>query len=330
MKVAHFQRRPFSGQFSIERVFDSVRFALPAGIECQVHTSPQYSQGIFPRLANIRAAAQCHADVNHITGDVHYLALGLEGRKTLLTIHDCVSLERLRGLKRTVFRLCWYTLPIRRARVVTVVSDSVRQELLRHVNCAPQKIRVVHNCLTNNFKPSPKPFNEREPSLLQIGTGKNKNLETVIRALSGVNCRLNIIGPLSTSQLALLREARVQYSNLAAASEAQVLQAYHESDLVLFASTYEGFGLPIIEANAIGRPVITSNILSMPEVAGDAACLVDPFKEHEIREGVLRILKNQGYRNDLIACGFRNVRRFEPATIAAQYASIYDELSEHA
>ena len=94
-------------------------------------------------------------------------------------------------------------------------------------------------------------------------------------------------------------------------------------DLLVFVSTYEGFGLPILEAQATGRPVITSNVLSMPEVAGDSACLVDPFDVSSIRKGILKVINDPAYREKLIKRGFENVKRFQPDKIAEQYADIY-------
>ena len=96
--------------------------------------------------------------------------------------------------------------------------------------------------------------------------------------------------------------------------------------MVVFVSTYEGFGLPILEGNAVGRPVITSNISSMPEVAGDAACLVNPFDEAEIRNGVLKVIKESSYRQELVAKGLINVKRFRPEEIAKQYAELYKDI----
>jgi glycosyltransferase involved in cell wall biosynthesis len=102
-----------------------------------------------------------------------------------------------------------------------------------------------------------------------------------------------------------------------------VLRAYAECDLVVFASTYEGFGMPIIEANAIGRVVVTSNCRPMCDVAGSAACLVDPYDPLSIREGVCRVITHAEYRDALIQRGYDNVARFRAAEIAVQYADIY-------
>ena len=81
-----------------------------------------------------------------------------------------------------------------------------------------------------------------------------------------------------------------------------------------------------MEANAVGRPVITSNLLSMPEVAGDAACIVDPYNIAEIRAGILRIINDEFYREALIHNGFSNALRFDPKEIARQYIELYKEL----
>ena len=300
---------------------------MPDGVDCMPHVCPYFSKGVFPRIKNMLDARRHHSQVNHITGDDHYLGLALDKRRTLLTIHDCASLERLRGLRRAVFKLFWFSLPIRRARLVTVVSESTRRELLRHIRCDPAKIRIVHCCISDDFSPAPKPFNAEEPEILHLGTAANKNLERLAEALVNLPCRLNIIGQLTAAQMELLKRCNIRYSNTPRATDAEVLKAFQDCDALAFVSTYEGFGLPIIEANAVGRPVVTSNILSMPEVAGKAACLVDPFNVAAIREGILRVWRDPAYRTNLIEAGFENVKRFSAEAIAAQYAALYREMA---
>lgn len=95
---------------------------------------------------------------------------------------------------------------------------------------------------------------------------------------------------------------------------------------MLFPSTYEGFGLPIIEAQATGRPVLTSKLEPMSSVAGDAACLVDPYSVESIRAGVKKIIENESYRNELIEKGFKNVERFQLKNVTKQYIDLYQEL----
>jgi glycosyltransferase involved in cell wall biosynthesis len=327
IEVTHFQRKPQAAQVSIERLFAQIREAMPSRVHCSKHVSPHFSKGIFPRIGNLLDAAKHQSQINHVTGDVNYLALALDGRRTLLTIADCASLDRLRGLRRAVLKLFWFTLPIRRARLVTVISESTRRELLRHTSCDPEKIRVVHCCVSNDFIPAPKSFNAEEPEILHLGIAANKNLERLAEALVNLPCRLNVIGQLAAAQVELLKRCNIRYSNTPRATDAEVLTAFHNCDVLAFVSTYEGFGLPIVEANAVGRPVVTSNILSMPEVAGKAACLVDPFDVAAIREGILRVWKDAAYQDNLIQAGFENVKRFTAKAVAESYASLYFELA---
>ena len=84
--------------------------------------------------------------------------------------------------------------------------------------------------------------------------------------------------------------------------------------------------MPIVEANAVGRPVVTSNVASMPEVAGNAACLVNPFDTESIRTGILRVIEDAAYRSELIAYGRINAKRFDADNIANQYLAIYQEM----
>jgi len=327
MKVVYFHRKSGPGFFSLERVFADVRSHMPAGFEPAVAECPCPSRGLFNRIRNILWARRSQGDINHITGDVHYLTILLRKGKTVLTIADCVSLERSRGAKYWVLWFFWYWLPEKRCAKITVISEFSKKNLLAHLRCRPEKIEVVHCPVPNGFGPSPKPFDSACPVLLQVGTTQNKNLERVAEALRAIPCRLLIVGPLSERQRALLAENGIAFENHLNVSDEELLDLYRRCDMVVFASLYEGFGLPIVEAQAVGRPVVTSNRCSMPEVAGDAACLVDPESVESIREGVLKIIRDEAYREGLVRKGFENVKRFAPERIAAQYVEIYRALA---
>lgn len=84
--------------------------------------------------------------------------------------------------------------------------------------------------------------------------------------------------------------------------------------------------MPIVEANIVGKPVITSNILSMPEVAGDAAHLVNPFDVEDMRNGILKLIEDDTYREQLVSNGFENARRFKVEKVVEDYKAIYYRL----
>ena len=186
---------------------------------------------------------------------------------------------------------------------------------------------MIPACVSADFRPMPKRFNAESPLILQIGTAPNKNIERLVAALSGLRCRLLIIGTPTAQQWSAIRASGVEHVVVERLTAAEVIQAYADADIVALVSTYEGFGLPIVEANAVGRPVVTANVHSMPEVAADGACLVDPHDVQAIRAGFLRVIGDDNYRNGLIEAGYRNARRFSRATVAQQYAAIYESVA---
>jgi glycosyltransferase involved in cell wall biosynthesis len=286
----------------------------------------RYRRGIAGLLYNMVEARVRQSGIIHITGDIHYLALALDRKRTLLTIHDCVTIDRLRGWRRELARLIWYDWPTRCAGAVTVISERTKAELLSYTSCPESKITVIPNPLPPEFTPCKKPFCEKEPQLLQVGTRENKNLDNVARALAGLRCHLTIVGRLSDQQVCVLESNGIQYTALADLSDSGMLGAYHNADIVLFCSTYEGFGMPIIEANGVGRPVVASDIEPLRGTAGGAACLVNPYEVESIRGGILRLITDEDYREELIIRGFANAARFDATAVAKRYAEIYEQL----
>jgi len=314
-----------TGNFSIEASFQRMmeNFPQDSDIKLVSFTSTHLSNGILPRIRGIIEARRQAADINHVTGDVHYLVLGLPGRRTILTIHDCGLMRHPNPLARRILKWFWLDLPVRHCRYVTAVSEATRQDIIHHTGCTPDKIHVIPTIITDSFRRSDRPFNVQYPRILHIGLAPNKNLERHITALGGIDCKLHIIGKLEPEHLRLLEAHRIDYSSEYNINQDGMQRAYEESDLLLFASTLEGFGMPILEAQTVGRPVITSNISSMPEVAGDAACLVDPYSVESIRAGVMSVTGDAAYRESIVSKGFENCRRFSAPQVARQYEALY-------
>jgi glycosyltransferase involved in cell wall biosynthesis len=327
MRVTYFFRKPFTDHHhSIEELFGNIISSLPEKVKAENYIMPWISKGLTKRILNALASVFHQADINHITGDVHYVSYFLRKKKTILTIHDLAPLNRGGKLKIAVFKMFWFTLPAKRVRMITVISKFIKTELLQHIRISPEKIRVVYDCIPADLPYTPKPALEDKPVLFHIGTMPNKNLENVIRSIEDLDVRLIILGKLKPHHEELLRDSKTDYENYFNLPYESVLNLYKRCDIVLFASMYEGFGLPILEANAIGRPVITSRTSSMPEVAGDAALLVNPAEISEIKKAVMDLLENQALRAELVAKGLENVKRFLPKAIAAEYVNLYEEI----
>ena len=322
--VVQFMRRPLTDYHSIEKLFSSVRSAMRSEADVRVEECPFPSRGLLPRLSNLRRAKRAAGRVNHVTGDVHYLALALPGTNTLLTVHDCVAMHRGSALKRAVLRKLYFQWPVARAAVVSTISKATKEELLRVTGCDPAKVRVIPDCVSEEFHHAPRAFDAERPTVLLVGTLPHKNLERTLEALRGIPSRLRIIGRLTSQQQALLKD--FDYRNDFDLTTRQMAAAYRDCDLLLFASLYEGFGMPVLEAQATGRAVVTSSLSSLPEVAGDGACLVDPNDPESIRAGVLRVIEDSGFREELVGRGLRNAEQYRPERIAGMYLELYREL----
>jgi glycosyltransferase involved in cell wall biosynthesis len=327
MRVVLLTRRPRpAANFSVEHIVESLTENLSAEFQPRVAVSRFVSNGIFRRLYNVVEAAARQGDLNHVTGDVHFLTYLLHKDRTVLTVHDCGRIVGASDLRKRLIRILWFAIPVRRCAAITVVSEAVRRQLLEQVRVDPAKVRVIPVAVPSQYKHLPKPFASERPVILQIGTAPNKNLPRLFEGLSGIPCTLRIVGVLTSEYRSLLERHAVEYDNYVNLTNAEMLKLYRECDIVAFASTFEGFGMPIIEGNLVGRPVVTGNVASMPEVAGDAACLVDPFDVTSIRTGFVRIIHDADYRERLVANGFANARRYDPRVVAGLYEALYREV----
>lgn len=327
MQVLHYQRRRRpTGNFSLEFIFEDVRERLVDQCPIAMRESPYFSNGIVRRLLVILDAWWHQAEITHVTGDINFAILGIKRKAALLTVLDCGFLPSKQGWARTIIKKVWLDWPVQRACKVTAISNAVREEIIQLTGCCPDKVEVVPVAISQDFHPVPRAFNFRLPRILVVGTSPNKNISRIVAACQEIPCVLVILGVIPDQILQQLRESRVRYENYFNLPQPEVVSRYVGSDMVCFASTYEGFGMPILEGQAVGRPVVTSLTSSMPEVAGDAACLVDPFDVQSIRGGIQRVVADQEYREDLVARGFANVQRFSAQRIAHQYMSVYQSM----
>ncbi len=325
IKITYFFRKKLPIYHSIEELFESIQAKLPNSIKYTNYELKRIGNGFSKILLNCIDASKKQGTINHITGDIHYINLFLKKKRTILTIHDINSIKKT-GIKGWIIKLLWFQIPVWKSTYVTVISDFTKQQLINYVKINEQKIIVIPDCVSPQLKANPKKINTEYPIILQIGTNPNKNIERVIEAIKLIKCKFIIVGYRSNYYANILKKNNIDYEVYNTLSYKEIINLYERSDLVTFASTYEGFGMPILEANAIGRPIITSNISPMKEVAQNSALLVNPESIDEIKTAIVRILTDQNLVDSLIENGYKNAEKYSAESIAKQYVHLYQKL----
>ncbi len=186
---------------------------------------------------------------------------------------------------------------------------------------------MIPNFVDPSFIYRPRDFNAAYPTILQIGVKENKNIARLAEALHGIPCRLEIVGEPSEADRQALKKFAIDAHWATGLSDEAVRERYAASDLLAFVSTYEGFGLPILEAQVTGRPVVTSALSPHREIAGEGGAeLVDPLRVDSIRRGLLRLINDNTYRDALVSRGRTNVTHYQLEAVADQYIDLYSRL----
>ena len=271
----------------------------------------------------------------------------------LVTMHDAFNFEQHKTsnyappISWAEWAYFLWAIPdsLERARRVLCVSHTTASEMRRRVPKTADKLRVVPHGVAPAFRRladrnavaarSAELIGSEQPFLLSIGgVSPNKNHFRMLRAFAaafpaGSSPRLGVVNRFGDAGRlrALARELGVsdRYVSLGSPNDDDLVTLMNGATALAFCSTVEGFGLPILEAMACGCPVLTSTSSCMPEVAGDAALLADPYDVADIAKAMRRLLAEPGLRDELRARGLSRAREFTWERAARATLEVYDE-----
>lgn len=302
----------WSGMGGIGRFADSIKHQLPNVRLKKFSNSPASP---FSVLKN----SKIKKDGNDLVLFPGYIPPLFSRADFIFTIHDLNHLDRSDNSNR--LKRIFYNVFIRRgcckAKYIFTVSEFSKEKIIDWAGVNPDKVINVGNGVDEKYNENVIPFNPGYPYFLSVSNRKpHKNEKRIIEAFfnADLNFEIKLVftGKSTTELVDFINRkgnlSRVVFTGYI--DESMLPSLYKGALALVFPSLYEGFGLPVIEAMACGTPVITSTTTSLPEVAGDAALLVDPMSVAEISNSILRIVNEPELRNNLIARGYSRTKVF--------------------
>ena len=186
------------------------------------------------------------------------------------------------------------------------------------------KVIRIDNPITMNLTRDKDSIERSSNEVLFIGTKANKNLNRCFQALEGLNVHISIVGSLSKDQWKLIEDLKLDVQVYININDDELSRLYRKSTLLSFVSLYEGFGLPLIEAQHHSTAVLTSSIEPFLSVSGNSCHHVDPLSIASIRNGYIRLLDSADYRQSLVDRGLANIKRFSADIFIEKHLELYE------
>lgn len=269
--------------------------------------------------------------------------------KTVVTIHDLAFLlfpENYTWINGTYLK-SMVPASLKRAARIIVDSENTKKDLISLLSVSEEKIRVIPAGVDESFSPTIEPDKVAKAKhkygitgdyILYVGTLEpRKNIGRLVEAYSRLESRrdLRLViaggkGWLYDELFKKVEELKIDesVSFLGYIPRKDLPALYSGAELFVYPSIYEGFGLPVLEAMACGTPVITSNVSSLPEVAGDAALLIDPNNVEELASAIEKLLSDSELRSELMNKGLERAKLFSWERTARETLAVYQEVGQ--
>lgn len=254
-----------------------------------------------------------------LTATVHDLTCWL-----MPQLHTPANIRADRGFAENI---------LRRANGLIAVSENTRQDAIRLLNIAPDRIRRIYSGVPEQYFDA-RPTMRARPYVLYVGAIEpRKNLDTLLDAWRQLRPELRrefdliVAGSRGWGTEKTLARIRAEATYLGYVPEAELPGLVAGATLFVYPSLYEGFGFPVAQAMAAGVAVLTSNNSCLPEIAGPGALLVDPQSASEIARGIERLLESESQRAELAARGRQHAEQFRWESCAAQSLEFFRRIA---
>jgi glycosyltransferase involved in cell wall biosynthesis len=240
-------------------------------------------------------------------------------KNNVYTLHDVAVKKFPRSFSFAFRTLYNFLIPLclRQSKVIITVSEFSKREIIDNYNIVPDKIHVIYNAVSSRLKAINSEKIKDKPYLLAVSSlNPQKNFGRLIEAyqrLENPKFNLHIVGGWNKSfanHIFKDRSKSIGIIFLGRLSDVELVQQYKNAEAFLFPSIYEGFGIPPIEAQSFGCPVIASDIEPLREVLRNSALFFDPYNIEEMIKQINALMENPNLKNRLTKLGMENASRF--------------------
>ncbi|MGY6500932.1 MAG: glycosyltransferase family 4 protein [Acidimicrobiales bacterium] len=310
-------------------------------VTCPVHASSRPRRYAYEQLRFPDLIAREDLDVLHSLGYVGPLRVSVPH---VVTIHDLIYVgfrDHMSARRRAALRLFVRGTARRSDRVITM-SDNARREILDDMGLAPERVVTIHEAGRDVPAGDLVPpavlatYGIDSPYVVAFSShSPSKNIPALVEAFAriapDVDESLVLIGHIPADSGLDQQVARLGIADRVVTTgyvpDDHVLPLIAGARLFAFPSLYEGFGLPVLDAQAVGVPVVCSGVASLPEVAGEGALLFDPTSTSDIADALRHGLTDDAVRDRLVAAGSANLARFSWDDAARRTLDVYREVA---